>query len=182
MTTRSILLSVLIVLIFWGTGSAGTEPTVTRTVITFYDSKENPDIRLTRSHRYVEMHGPGSHTWNNPGRTFLRIRVTGPVRVRRNFVWFRSCSVSVRSRLLTQGSKMDAGSSPAWRIWLFIGWRGHPCLRARFFCLRRVFYLITCPSSVWFWSRCLWSAAPVDGYRGLSYSHAIAAGSFHPAL
>ena len=53
MKTRSILFSILIVLIFWGTGSA--QSSVPRTIITFYDSKENSDIRTTRIHRYLEM-------------------------------------------------------------------------------------------------------------------------------
>ena len=91
MKTQRILLSILIVLIFWGTGSAGTEPTVPRTIITFYDSKENPDIRLTRSHRYVEM------PLNHLGLKFKFLDINEPLPplkdlkdIRGVFTWFES--------------------------------------------------------------------------------------------
>jgi len=91
MKTRRILLSVLIVLIFGGAGSAGALTTVPRTILTFYDSKENPDIRMTRSHRYVEM------PLNHLGLKFKFLDINKPLPslkdlgdVRGVFTWFES--------------------------------------------------------------------------------------------
>jgi hypothetical protein len=91
MKTQRILLSVLIVLIFWRTGFANTEPTAPRTIVTFYDSKENPDIRMTRSHRYVEM------PLNHLGLKFKFLDINKPLPplkdlgdVRGVFTWFES--------------------------------------------------------------------------------------------
>ena len=91
MKTQRILLSVLIVLIFWGTGSADVQPNVPRTIITFYDSKENPDIRMTRMHRYVEM------PLNHLGLKFKFLDINKPLPPLKNledirgvFTWFES--------------------------------------------------------------------------------------------
>jgi len=91
MKTRRILFSVLIVLFFWGTGSAETQPTLPRTIITFYDSKENPDIRTTRTHRYLEM------TMNHLGLKLKYFDINKPLPliqdledVRGVFTWFNT--------------------------------------------------------------------------------------------
>jgi len=91
MKTRRILLSVLIVLMFWGTGSANSLSDVPRTILTFYDSKENPDIRMTRPHRYVEM------PLNHLGLKFKFLDINKPLPplkdlgdVRGVFTWFES--------------------------------------------------------------------------------------------
>jgi hypothetical protein len=91
MNTRSILFSILIVLVFWGTGSAATQPAVPRTIITFYDSKENPDIRTTRTHRYLEM------TMNHLGLKFKYLDINKPLPNLKNledirgvFTWFNT--------------------------------------------------------------------------------------------
>jgi polysaccharide biosynthesis protein PelA len=79
------------ILVFWGPGSADAQPTVPRTIITFYDSKENPDIRLTRTHRYVEM------PLNHLGLKFKFLDINRPLPplkdlgdVRGVFTWFES--------------------------------------------------------------------------------------------
>jgi len=89
MKTRSILFSILIVLIFLGTGSA--QSPVPRTIVTFYDSKENSDIRMTRAHRYVEM------PLNHLGLKFKFLDINKPLPplkdmkdVRGVFTWFES--------------------------------------------------------------------------------------------
>jgi hypothetical protein len=76
-------------LIFWGTGSAKTEPTVPRTILTFYNSDENPDIRTTRIHRYVEI------TMNHLGLKFKYLDINKPLPdledlgdIRGVFTWF----------------------------------------------------------------------------------------------
>lgn len=91
MKTRTILSALLIVFIFWGTGFANAQPTVPRTIITFYDSKENPDIRMTRTHRYVEM------PLNHLGLKFKFLDINKPLPplkdlgdVRGVFTWFES--------------------------------------------------------------------------------------------
>ncbi len=89
MKTRGILFSILIVLIFWGTGSA--QSSVPRTIITFYDSKESSDIRTTRAHQYVEM------PLNHLGLKFKFLDINKPLPplkdlgdVRGVFTWFDS--------------------------------------------------------------------------------------------
>ncbi len=91
MDLRRILLAVLIVMISWGTGFAKAPSAVPRTIITFYDSKENPDIRLTRIHRYVEM------PLNHLGLKFKFLDINKPLPplkdlegVRGVFTWFES--------------------------------------------------------------------------------------------
>ena len=91
MKTRSILFSILIVLFFWGTGSAATQPTVPRTILTFYDSKENSDIRTTRIHRYLEM------AINHLGLKFKYLDINKPLPdlkdledIRGVFTWFNT--------------------------------------------------------------------------------------------
>lgn len=109
MKIRSILFSVLIVLIFWSTGFANTEPTVPRTIITFYDSKENPDIRMTRTHRYVEM------PLNHLGLKFKFLDINKPLPplkdlkdIRGVFTWFESDSMPNPSKFLSwAGQLMD---------------------------------------------------------------------------
>jgi polysaccharide biosynthesis protein PelA len=55
MTIRKILISLLLIFSFCDAGFAAEQPSLSRTIIALYDGKENPDIRATRIHRFVEM-------------------------------------------------------------------------------------------------------------------------------
>lgn len=94
-------MSVLIALVFWGTESAKAESTVPRTILAFYDSKENPDIRLTRSHRFVEM------PLNHLGLKFRFLDINEPLPplkdlkdIRGVFTWFESDRIPNPSEFL----------------------------------------------------------------------------------
>jgi hypothetical protein len=107
MTTQRILLSALIVLMFWGTGSADTQPTVPRTILTFYNSNETPDIRTTRIHRYVE------NTMNHLGLKFKYLDINKPLPdlqnlgdIRGVFTWFNSDRMPDPSGFLDWADKL----------------------------------------------------------------------------
>ena len=55
MTIRKILFTLLILTIFCGHGFAASQSAVPRTILALYDSKDSPDIRTTRLHRFAEM-------------------------------------------------------------------------------------------------------------------------------
>ena len=116
------------VLIWGGTGSADVQPNVPRTIITFYDSKENPDVRMTRSHRYVEM------PLNHLGLKFKFLDINKPLPplndledIRGVFTWFESDRMPDPSGFLRwAGQLMDKKIK-----WVIFGNLGISCYAGR---------------------------------------------------